>query len=49
MRNVIISVPVIAYKDWKIWINSDDEDEEEKFINDIKKIYPYRENVEKVK
>lgn len=50
MRSTIISVPVIAYKDWRIFFNYGDEWEEERSCKNIQKEYPHKsDEVEKTK
>ena len=48
-RGCIISVPVLSYKDWRVQYNFGDEQEEKRFCDKIRKEYPYKEDVEKVK
>lgn len=45
MRDVLISIPTLAYKDWRVG----DEDEEDKTVRNMRKEFPYRNDVEKVK
>ena len=49
MRDVLISIPTLAYKDWRIFFNFGDEDEEERVRRSYRKEFPYRDDVEKVK
>ena len=49
MRDVLISIPTLAYKDWRIFFNFGDEDEEERAVRHLRKEFPYRDDVEKVK
>lgn len=46
---ITISVPVIAYKDWNISYFNFDEDMAEKSKQEIKKMFPYKEDEEKVR
>lgn len=48
-RGCVISVPVIAYKDWRIQYDFNDEDEEKRRCDEIKKDWPYHSDVEKVR
>ena len=48
-RGCVISVPVIAYKDWHIQYDFKDEDEEKCRCDEIKKDWPYHSDVEKVR
>ena len=49
MRDVLISIPTLAYKDWRIFFNFGDEDEEDRAVRHLRKEFPYRDDVEKVK
>lgn len=49
MRDVLISIPTLAYKDWRIFFNFGDEDEEDRAVRNMQKEFPYRDDVEKVK
>lgn len=50
MRSTIISVPIIAYKDWRICFDYGDEWQEERDCQDMQKEYPRKsDEVEKVK
>lgn len=49
MRDVLISIPTLAYKDWRIFFNFGDEDEEDRAVRSLRKEFPYRDDVEKVK
>lgn len=49
MRDVLISIPTLAYKDWRIFFNFGDEDEEDRAVRNMRKEFPYRDDVEKVK
>lgn len=49
MRDVLISVPILAYKDWRVFLNFGDEDEEDKTVRNLRKEFSYRDDVEKVK
>ena len=49
MRDVLISIPTLAYKDWRIFFNFEDEDEEDRVVRNMRKEFPYRDDVEKVK
>ena len=50
MRSMIISIPIIAYKDWRICFNYGDEREEEKACRNMQREYPRQGNeVEKTK
>ena len=49
MRDVLISIPTLAYKDWRIFFNFGDEDEEDRAVSHLRKEFPYRDDVEKVK
>lgn len=49
MRDVLISIPTLAYKDWRVLLNFGDEDEEDKTVRNMRKEFPYRDDVEKVK
>ena len=48
MRGVLIDVPMIAHKTWAVsYLNKTKNDEEDfidKSLDDIKKLYPYKEN-----
>lgn len=46
---VTISVPVLAYKDWNISYFDFDEDMEEKSKWELERMFPYKENKEKVR
>lgn len=48
MRDVLISIPTLAYKDWRVFFNFGDEDEEERAVRHLRKEFPYRDDVEKV-
>lgn len=48
-KGVLISIPQIAYKDWRITYNFGDEDEEYKREKEIQRQYPFREGVDKVR
>lgn len=48
-RGCVISIPVIAYKDWRIQYNFNNEDEEKRACDKIKREYPYHEGVDKVR
>ncbi len=47
--DVTISVPVLVYKDWSISYFDFDEDMEEKSKQELKRMFPYKENKEKVR
>ena len=49
MRDVLISIPTLAYKDWRIFFDFGDEYEEERAVRSMHKEFPYRDDVEKVK
>ena len=49
MRDVLISIPTLAYKDWRIFFNFGDEDEEDRAVRNLRREFPYRDDVEKVK
>lgn len=49
MRDVLISIPTLAYKDWRIFFNFGNEDEEDRAVRNLRKDFPYRDDVEKVK
>ena len=49
MRDVLISIPTLAYKDWRIFFNFGDEDEEDRAVRNMRKEFPYRDDIEKVK
>lgn len=49
MRDVLISIPTLAYKDWRIFFNFGDEDEEDRAVRNMRKEFPYRDDVEKAK
>lgn len=49
MRDVLISIPALAYKDWRVFFNFGDEDEEDKACRACRREFPYRGDVEKVK
>ena len=49
MRDVLISIPTLAYKNWRIFIDFGDEDEEDRSVRHLYKEFPYRDDVEKVK
>lgn len=49
MRDILISIPTLAYKDWRIFFNFGDEDEEDRAVRNMRKEFPYRDDVEKVK
>lgn len=49
MRNVLISIPILAYEDWRIFFDFGDEDEEDRSVRRLHKEFPYRDDVEKVK
>ena len=49
MRDVLISIPTLAYKDWRIFFNFGDEDEEDRAVRHLRKEVQYRDDVEKVK
>ena len=49
MRDVLISIPTLAYKDWRIFFNFGDEDEEDRAVRNMRKEFPYSDDVEKVK
>lgn len=46
---VTISVPVLAYKDWNISYFDFDEDMEEKSKWELERMFPHKENKEKVR
>lgn len=46
---ITISVPVLAYKNWNIRYFDFDEDMEEKSKQELKRMFPYKENKEKVR
>lgn len=48
-KGVLISIPQIAYKDWRICYNFADDEEEYKKEKEVEKIYPFQESVDKVK
>ena len=48
-KGCVVSIPVIAYKDWHIQYDFDDEDEEKRCCDKIKKDFPYHSDVEKVR
>lgn len=48
-RGCVVSIPIIAYKDWRIQYNFDDENEEKCVCDKIKKEYPYHDDVDKVR
>ena len=49
MRDVLISIPTLAYKDWRILFNFGDEDEEDRAVRNLCREFPYCDDVEKVK
>lgn len=49
MRDVLISIQTLAYKDWRIFFNFGDEDEEDQAVRNLRREFPYRDDVEKVK
>lgn len=49
MRDVLISIPALAYEDWRIFFNFGDEGEEDRAVRNMRKEFPYRDDVEKVK
>ena len=49
MRDVLISIPVLAYKDWKVYFDFNDEFEEERAQREYRKEFPYQYDGEKVK
>ena len=49
MRDVLISIPALAYKYWRIFFNFGDEDEEDRAVRNMQKEFSYRDDVEKVK
>ena len=49
MRDVLISIPTLSYKDWRIFFNFGNEDEEDKAVRNLRREFPHRDNVEKVK
>ena len=49
MRDVLISIPALSYKDWRVFFNFGDEDEEDRAVRHLRKWFPYRDDVEKVK
>ena len=48
-RGCVVSVPVIAYKDWRIQFDFNDEEEEKRCCDKIKKDFAYHSDVEKVR
>ena len=48
-KGCVVSITVIAYKDWHIQYDFDDEDEEKRCCDKIKKDFPYHSDVEKVR
>lgn len=46
---ITISVPVLAYKNWNISYFDFDEDMEEKSKQELKRMFPYKEDKEKVR
>lgn len=48
-KGVLISIPQIAYKDWRIQYIFDDEEEEYKREKEIQRQYPFKGDVEKVR
>ena len=49
MRDVLISIPTLAYKDWRVFFNFGDEDEEDRAVRNLRREFPYRDDVEKDK
>lgn len=48
-KGVLISIPQIAYKDWRIQYNFSDEEGERKREKEIQRQYPFQERVDKVR
>lgn len=48
-KGVLISIPQIAYKDWRIQYNFGDDEEEYKEEKDIEKNYPFQDGDDKVR